>query len=175
MLGTWLALQDSDSVEPHVLDSGNFWPLILLSPLPDSTIPAQEYTTLQRLIILWRNQASRHAAQTASALPMLFPVQVNRFDSQGQKVHTMIKPSAAVYVPHFTANGIHTASCRYQLRAIVFHIGATKLQGHYRVALLQDGRLQHVTDDNICAEMCSTSVEELVNRNSYIFLLSKNA
>ena len=173
MLGTWLALQEADSAELQTLDQGNFWPLTLPAALPSSTLPDQTYTTLQRLVILWRNQASRHAARDASSLPALFPMQVNRFDSLGNKVHTVIKPSAAVYIPYFNAAGIHTASCRYQLQAIIFHIGATKLQGHYRVALLKDGRLQHVTDDNIGAAPPSARIEELVNQNSYIFLLSK--
>ena len=172
-LGSWTALQDSVEVGPFPTDRGNFWPLLLPASLPDSLTPGLESTTLQRLVILWRNQASRHAASNEASLPALFPLQVNRFDADGNKLHTPIKPSAAVYIPFYTSEGLHTASCRYRLAAIIFHIGATKLQGHYRTALQRNGSLQFVTDDNTSAVPMTADVERLVYQNSYIFLLKK--
>ena len=172
-LGSWAALQDSTEVGPFPTDRGNFWPLLLPASLPDSLTPGLESTTLQRLVIQWRNQASRHAASNEASLPALFPLQVNRFDAEGNKLHTPVTPSNAVYIPFYTLDGLRTASCRYRLTAIIFHIGATKLQGHYRTALQRNGSLQFVTDDNTSAAPMTAETERLVNQNSYIFLLKK--
>ena len=173
MLGAWHALQSTAENVLQVCDHGHFWPLLVPAVLEASLIPNQPYTTLQRLVILWRNQAAVHAARSAETLPALFPLQVNRFSEAGEKLRTVIQPSEAVYIPYFVEDGIRTASCRYRLVAIIFHLGSSKLQGHYRTALLQHGRLQFITDDNVCATTVSDAVSRLVNQNSYVFILKK--
>ena len=46
MLGTWLALQETDAAVPLTVDQGSFWPLLLPATLSDSTLPDTDYTTI---------------------------------------------------------------------------------------------------------------------------------
>ena len=50
-------------------------------------------------------------------------------------------------MPFFSGTGITTASHPYQLTAIVYHLGPTRLSGHYRAAKLTEGDITWVTDD----------------------------
>eukprot|EP00439_Symbiodinium_sp_Y106_P081331 s12_g20.t1 len=130
-----------------MIDQGGLWPLILSVPLTTDGSD-RDPASLQKLLIAWRNQPARHALWCSATLPELLPVQVNRFDDSGCKVHRAIRWSNAVYVPVFTGPSLQTTSQRYLVTSVVYHLGPTRLQGHYRAALADNGQLCHVTDDN---------------------------
>ncbi|CAE7775227.1 unnamed protein product [Symbiodinium microadriaticum] len=161
----------------EVMDQGTLWPLTVTTPLiamqpPDSqdTPTLNVPISLQKLIIQWRNQASRHAMLSE---PNWLPVQVSRFDAQGRKVYAPVQVSAAVYIPSFVGDTLQTTPTRYQLAATIFHLGDSLLHGHYRTALYETGRIVSITDDNVRAQPASVADVNMVQQNSYIFILRK--
>ena len=162
--------------EAQVIDQGTLWPMmvsasleapVLLSDLQSGAPPA---VSLQNLLIKWRNQASRHALVTT---PEWMVLQVGRFDDSGRKVQTPVSISTAVYIPYFPDNSLTTASIRYRVVAIVYHIGPAMLTGHYRTALCQDGQIKHVTDDGQEAATATSSEVHLIQANAYLFFVRK--
>ena len=173
----WHARQTVASGTAQVMDQGTLWPLTVTAPLVAPQHPAsQDFPTLsmplslQKLIIQWRNQASRHAMLSE---PDWLPVQVSRFDAQGRKVYTPVQTSAAVYIPSFVGATLQTTSTRYQLAATIFHLGDSLLQGHYRAALYESGQIVSITDDNVRAQPASEADVSMIQQNSYIFILRK--
>ena len=173
----WHARQTVASGAAQVMDQGTLWPLTVTTPLiamqpPDSqdTPTLNVPISLQKLIIQWRNQASRHAMLSE---PNWLPVQVSRFDAQGRKVYAPVQVSAAVYIPSFVGDTLQTTPTRYQLAATIFHLGDSLLHGHYRTALYETGRIVSITDDNVRAQPASVADVNMVQQNSYIFILRK--
>ena len=173
----WQARQTTAANATQVIDQGTLWPLTLTAPLaaPSHTIsPTQpdvdQPISLQRLVIMWRNQASRHAMLSE---PAWLPLQVCRFTPQGQKCHRPVQISEAVYLPSFVGGTLQTTSTRYQLTAIIFHLGPSLLAGHYRAALCARGSIVSITDDGISSQTASEAETQLVYRNSYIFILRR--
>lgn len=155
-----------------MIDQGGLWPLILSVPLTTDGSD-RDPASLQKLLIAWRNQPARHALWCSATLPELLPVQVNRFDDSGCKVHRAIRWSNAVYVPVFAGPSLQTTSQRYLVTSVVYHLGPTRLQGHYRAALADNGQLCHVTDDNQPSVPLTDSDLRNVQQNSYLFFLKK--
>ena len=149
------------------VDQGSLWPLIVSVPLSASQ-PAGASLSLQKLVIAWRNQAARHAIMARDALPQRLPLQINRFDEAGRKVHHEVQWSSAVYMPVYTGEGLQTTSQRYIVSSVVYHIGPSRLHGHFRAALANN-----VTDDNIPTQPLSVSDLRCVQQNSYLFFLRK--
>ena len=172
--GGWQArLATEASATARVTDHGGVFPLILPQTRPDPHREAsQTYApSLQQLIIAWRNQASRHAVVT---LPAVLPVQIARFSSEGHKLLFPIRLSEAVYIPYFTDTSVTTASHRYRIAAIIYHLGPARDHGHYRAAFFCKGVLSYVTDDHILPCPVQESDVPVIQENAYLFLLRKN-
>ena len=163
--------QLQSQVAAQVVDRGKTWPLVLQMALDPALHPSGHRAwSLQALLIQWRNQAYRHAT---TALPELILLQLNRFDHAGNKVHHPITLNPIVYVPRFASDSSVTTSYRFELQAIVFHLGQSKHCGHYRSALFSSGRLQYLTDDGTPPTIATGSDVEVVQRNAYLCILSK--
>ena len=169
--GSWEARQLIDPTAPaQVADQGNMWQLILPGGL--STMHASAgAVSLQTLLIAWRCQAAMHAA---TVLPELAILQISRFHPDGSKDPTHVRLSEAVYIPVFSNDGVTTTSARYIVTAVIYHLGGSLLRGHYRAALVEQGRLCYQTDDNISAISHQPSETAKVEQNSYIFFLRKH-
>ena len=163
-----LGLGDQDA---QVCDHGSMWPLILPTfKAPDSPEGGENFTpSLQQLLVRWRGQPA--AVHAALMLPPLLPVQVGRFDAEGRKLDFRIRHSRRVHVPYFVDAGLRTASKRYETVAVIYHLGPSVQQGHYRAILCVDGCMSYNTDDNQPAMDFSSSDQELVERGAYLFLL----
>ena len=163
-----LGLGDHDA---QVCDHGSMWPLILPTfKAPDSPEGRENFTpSLQQLLVRWRGQPA--AVHAALMLPPLLPVQVGRFDAEGRKLDFRIRHSRHVHVPYFVDAGLRTASKRYETVAVIYHLGPSVQQGHYRAILCVDGCMSYHTDDNQPAMDISLSDQELVERGAYLFLL----
>ena len=171
----WQARELSEAHAVQVMDQGTLWPLTLtapLVPLPQSadSVSCNQPVSLQKLVIQWRNQAARHAMLSE---PAWLPVQVSRFDSQGHKTSRPVQISDAVYLPSFVGHTLQTTSHRYQLTAIIFHVGESLLAGHYRTALCANGSIVSITDDGMISQTASEADARFVYSNAYIFLLRK--
>ena len=113
------------------------------------------------------------AATHAVALPELALLQVCRFRPDGTKDFTPIKQSEAVYIPFYTGSGLNTSSARYTITAVVYHLGQSPLSGHYRSALIAQGRMCYHTDDNVAAEVHTAELASQVEQNSFLYFLRK--
>ncbi|CAE7292983.1 unnamed protein product [Symbiodinium microadriaticum] len=111
----------------------------------------------QKLVIAWRGQAATHAAVETPAIAVL---QICRFSPEGGKDFTPVQLSTSVYLPIFTGSGLHTTSVRYSVAAVVYHLGHHPQSGHYRSALVEQGRLCYHTDDNVAAEAHSPELTD---------------
>ena len=102
--GLWQARSLAESVHAthaQVMDHGEMFPLLLQHtglPASQQQQASASPISLQQMLISWRNQADRHAAVV---LPPVLPVQINRFDTLGQKARFPVRFSEAVYVPFF--------------------------------------------------------------------------
>ena len=160
----------------EVSDQGHLWPLTIPVALQlaaytqtdSESTSAAGSISLQKLLILWRNQAEIHAAVS---LPSVFPIQINRFNSEGNKVHHRINLHPSVYVPQFSGSGLRTVSQRFVVTAVIYHIGPTRDSGHYRAALFARDALIHVTDDGVCSQLSTEGDRDIISKNAYIFFL----
>ena len=88
--------------EAQVADHGKLFPLILhqdvVNQHASGAIGVSAPCSLQKLVVAWRNQATRHAVVT---LPAVLPVQIGRFNALGDKVKFPVQFSPAVYIPTF--------------------------------------------------------------------------
>ena len=150
-------------------DQGTMWPLLLPTGL-SSLQTGTSVVSPQKLVIAWRGQAATHAAV---ALPELAVLQVCRFRPDGTKDFTPIKLSEAVYIPFYTGSGLNTSSARYTITAVVYHLGQSPLSGHYRSALIAQGRICYHTDDNVAAEVHTAELASRVEQNPYLYFLRK--
>ena len=149
---------------------GNLWPLLLPSAASEGQHSQPSLISLQKLVIVWRNQAAKHALITQ---PDIVCLRINRFDSQGNKVRSQIVISPAVYLPVFTGADEQTASTRYETCAVVYHLGETSQSGHYRTGLYSNGSLAHVTDDNLPAQLASAQDQAVIQDNAYLVFLKR--
>ena len=160
-----------EATTTQVMDRGHLWPMMIAVPLNASG--DQSSISLQSLIVQWRNQASRHAVDSASHMPILLPVQIHRFRADGSKLHTPLQWGEAVYVPAFTGDGLHTTSSRYIVDAVVFHLGESVHQGHYRAVLASEGAIRYITEDGITAYEPTEAEVRTAQQNSYLFFLRR--
>ena len=154
----------------QVVDQGQLFPLVLHSALDPALQSRNTPVSLQKLLISWRNQVHPHAAVTE---PEWLAVQLNRVGADGQKTFHPLSLHPTVYIPRFVGRGTRSTSSRFLLVAIVYHLGATKLSGHYRTALLTDGSLRHVTDDNIVPQPVTNADISDISRNAYLCFLKR--
>ena len=173
----WQARELSAESAIQVMDQGTLWPLALTASLAASPqsqdpnpVPCDTPVSLQKLVIQWRNQAARHAMMSE---PAWLPLQVSRFDSQGYKHYRQVHISDAVYLPSFVGDTLQTKSQRYQLKAVIFHLGDTLLAGHYRAALCEAGRIVSITEDGLTAQPANEADVQAVYSNAYVFMLRK--
>ena len=168
--------QPSSQDVAQVIDQGTLWPMTVAARLalhPSSAEAPGGFlrpTSLQSLIIQWRNQASRHAMTDTPAWLVL---QVSRFDDAGCKLGTPVSISDAVYIPYFTGDSLMTSSARYQVLAAVYHLGPSLLTGHYRAALCRAGVFQYVTDDGVSARATTDEDVQQIQSNAYLFFVRK--
>ena len=172
----WQArLMREHSSDAQVADHGKLFPLILqqdiLSQHASSTAAECAPCSLQKLVVAWRNQATRHAVVT---LPAVLPVQIGRFNDVGDKIRFPIRFSPAVYIPYFPDATTSTSSCRYRLVAAVYHLGHSKHSGHYRAAFFSSGVLTHVADDGTFPVPATEADIQEVQSNAYIIMLCRD-
>jgi len=170
-VGFWQARVETGSRDAQVVDHGEMFPLILQQVGPQPHSVASRDISLQALIVAWRNQEARHAALT---LPAVLPVQICRFDNRGHKIKFPVRFSAAVYMPFFPDSTACTASQRYRVAAVIYHIGDSRLHGHYRSALFWKGEVTHVTDDNTVPSQVSERDRNMIRDNAYIAVLCRD-
>ena len=152
----------------EVVDQAQLCPLVMPIALDPAMHRRVDPVSLQTLFICWRNQASQHAAVK---LPPWFAVQLCRFDAAGHKVQHRISLHPHVYVPEFVGPGYLSTSRKYEITAVMYHLGNSKDSGHYRAALFSNGELRHVTDDGIAATEATEQDRDTVSRNAYVCFL----
>ena len=168
--GTWEArlVVDTGPSDPpafQAVDHGKMWPLVLPTALnPALSEATRTEWTRQALVIRWRNQVVQHAAVIT---PPVLLLQFNRFDQDGQKVHHPIALSPTVFLPCFIGPSCNTTSVRYSLVAVQYHLGQTKLAGHYRVAYFSHGSPSHTTDDNRQTQACTSEDITVISKSAY--------
>ena len=148
-------------------DRGTTWPL----PLTAALHPAAD-TSLQHLIDSWGAQANLHAV---SKLPGMLALQIARFTDQGIKCTGKIVPSWSFALPYFPDNGISVAHALYQVTAIVYHLGDSILQGHYRAVLFEEGIPCYHTDDGKKAVRLRPRDLSTVLSNAYLLFATKSS
>ena len=139
-VGTWESRIQVDNESPaQAEDCGTTWPLPLsagLSPEADNSI--------QSFIDPWSAQANPH---TLSSLPAVLALQIARFTDQGDKCPGKVVPLWSFAMPYYRNEGVDLEHASYRVTAIIYHIGESILQGHYRAVLFEDGMPAHHTDD----------------------------
>ena len=148
-------------------DRGTTWPL----PLSAALHPAAD-TSLQHLIDSWGAQANLHAV---SKLPGMLALQIARFTDQGIKCTGKIVPPWSFALPYFPDNGINVAHALYQVTAIVYHLGDSILQGHYRAILFEEGVPCYHTDDGKKAVRLRPRDLSTVLSNAYLLFATKSS
>ena len=98
-------------------------------------------------------------------------MQINRFDDRGSKIRICFQHSRHVLVPYFTGSGIASQASGYEVSATIYHIGPSRLHGHYRTALCFVGYPAYVSDDGIPAQDAAPADLEEVAQNSYVIFL----
>ena len=166
--GHWQTRNPCPGNSFQVTDHGNMWPMLLPASLHPGTSTEGSVTSVQSLLIDWRNhQAQRQAAVT---LPPVLPLQIGRFDNRGSKIAGDIVLTPTIHVPLFADDSIRTVSRQYQLCAAVYHIGDTIASGHYRTVLYVAGRPTAITEDNQTPVSWTQSDLHTVQRNAYLLL-----
>ena len=82
-----------------------------------------------------------------SKLPGMLALQIARFTDQGFKCAGRVAPSWSFALPYFSDESINVDHALCQVTAIVYHLGDTILQGHYRAVLFEEGVPSYHTDD----------------------------
>ena len=160
-------------VPSEVSDSGTLLPLPLTVALASDR---DNSTTLQALVDAWHVQRRRDQATVCAATdgPPFLLAQVARFNDSGAKVQGIIKAPYVIDLPIFNGSGCQTYTSRYTAHCLVFHLGVTSRSGHYRAAMLRQGKIAFTTDDNRKLQPVEPSEVSTILENSYIFFLSKH-
>ena len=127
----WQARLQTGSGDMHrlqILDQGTFFSPLILEVCSGG---------LSRSIAAWQNQHTLHALQVASHLISMQLQRYTQRDSSYRKVQTPcnILAGELVSMPTFFSDGLQLTCQRYQLYAVVYHIGNSPYSGHYKAAL----------------------------------------
>ena len=133
--------------------------------------PAAE-SSLQSLIDVWSAQAIPHAVRN---LPAVMALQLARFTDHGDKCPGKISPQWSFAVPYYRNDGVEIEHALYKVTAIIYHIGESILQGHYRAVLLEDGLPIHHTDDGRKAVKVRPRDLDQILRNCYVIFAVKSS
>ena len=177
--GSWEARMQHEDVGGEVSDRGGVWPLLLDQPLPVPHSSDEPASTPQSLVDAWHTQASTHAI--SGEPPSVMAIQLNRFQNhQGQirKSTVRVALSSSLSIPCFSheahdgQQGLHTRLARYQLQAVIMHIGATPTEGHYQAVLIREHRM-YLSDDGRCSTVLRASQATFAETNAYVLLYSR--
>ena len=165
-VGTWESrLQVDSHTSAQATDRGTTWLLsAALNPDADSSI--------QNLIDIWSAQARPHAL---SSLPAALTLQIARFTDHGDKCPGTISPDWSFAVPYYRNDGIDIEYALYKVTAIIYRIGESILQDHYRAVLFEDGMPADHTDDGRRAVKARSRDLSLIFRNCYIIFAIKSS
>ena len=167
-VGTWESRLQVNSHSPaQAEDCGTTWPLPLsaaLSPDVDSSI--------QNLIDARSAQASPHAL---SSLPAVLALQIARFTDQGDKCPGKVAPLWSFAMPFYRNDGVDLEHTSYRVTAIIYHVGESILQGHYRAVLFEDGMPAHHTDDGRKAVKLRPRDFNFILCNCYVIFAVKSS
>ena len=158
-------IEEGDNI--HRIDSGDCQPIPLRFPEP---VP--EVLTLQHFAYAWRWQEATHRV-LAQALVML---QLPRFRAEHvgglQKcaftVSLQGEQARIVRLPR--AEGRDTQWAKYEVTAVVYHLGPQITQGHYK-ALHFSGRRILIRDDGAPAKAASSADLTAAEQNAYLVFL----
>ena len=126
----------------------------------------------------WQFQSSVHGLRRETDFLL---VQLRRYSQRGGRVFKIgaplhITPGQAVWVPCWE-EGMQLRYVEYHARALIFHLGADLMSGHYRAALsfgARTGLLNwNLTDDGIYPAMATLADLQMLSKNVYIVGLSK--
>ena len=128
---------------------------------------------LQDCFDSWQSQSSMHGLRRETDFLL---VQLRRYAQRGGRVFKTgspisILPGESVWVPCWD-EGTDMRYVEYHARALIFHLGANLLTGHYRAALSFGARtgLPHwyLTDDGIHPAMATSEDLQMLAKNVYI-------
>ena len=92
---------------------------------------------LQALLTSWSMASfGLHALVSPADLSC---IQLDRFDSFGQKCRTRVHWSSKVWIPHFIGFRLELDNIPYEVCAWAYHLGQDSMSGHYVSALMHDG------------------------------------
>ena len=177
--GSWEARVQLVNAGCEVSDRGGVWPLLLDQPLPEPRSPTEPASTPQLLVDAWHTQASTHAI--SGEPPSVMAIQLNRFQHHNgrmRKSAVRVALSPSLSLPCFSHaaqdmhQGLNTRFVRYQLQAVLMHIGATPTEGHYQAVLIREQRM-YLSDDGRCSSVLRASHTTLVETNAYVLLYSR--
>ena len=91
-------------------------------------------------------------------------------------VRVALSPSLSLpcfsHAAHDMHQGLGTRFVRYQLQAILMHIGATPIEGHYQAVLIREERM-YLSDDGRYSTVLRASQATLAETNAYVLLYSR--
>lgn len=92
---------------------------------------------LQALLTSWSMASfGLHALVSPADLTC---IQLDRFDSFGQKCRTRVHWSSKVWIPYFIGASLELDNIPYEVCALAYHLGSDSQSGHYVSALLHEG------------------------------------
>ena len=169
--GFWqgrLLLADEGSSRVHIRDQGQtFCPVAM---------ELQE-GSLQLIINHLESQMPIHALQVLCKLLMLQLMRLTQGSNGAAKDYTRValQPGQVVTMPIFQ-HGMQRTYQPYRLVAVVYHVGATMHQGHYRAALIavsftRTGSwkyMHYLTDDGKKAALATEREADFFQQNCYL-------
>ena len=102
-------------------------------------------------------------------------LQLARFTDQGDKCPGKLSPQWTFALPYYRNDGVEIEHALYEVKAIIYHIGESILQGHYRAVLLEDGMPLHHTDDGRKAVKVRPRDLDPILRNCYVIFATKSS
>ena len=167
-VGTWESrIQVANHSPAQAEDCGTTWPL----PLSAVLIPDAD-NSIQSLVDAWSAQANPHAL---SSLPAVLALQIARFTDQGYKCPGKLSPPWSFAMAYYRNEGLEIEHTSYRITAIIYHIGESILQGHYRAVLFEDGMPAHHTDDGRKSTKLRSRDLNFILRNCYVIFATKSS
>ena len=92
----------------------------------------------------------------------------------GKRSESLCLADRAFSVPTFLSDGIHISSTKYQLIAIIVHLGPTPQHGQYRCLLWHPRqRLWYITEDGVPSSVPTPDELSMCERNAYILFATQ--
>ena len=133
----WESRLEQDGIVKVVDQNDHSCPLHLYVSSQSGSKKQAGSADLQALLTSWSMASfGLHALVSPADLTC---IQLDRFDSYGQKCRARVHWSSKVGIPHYIGASLELDNILYEVCALAYHLGQDSQSGHYVSALLQDG------------------------------------